>query len=145
MSSSTPNYTDMNFASSMGPKLQQLVESQLLIDLKNYGVDRSDLRFDWSDSCIEGHRTNYLDGSLENFSGIAVFDDANNIVADGWMEFIHEGSFFLVYWQFVTTWKGDEKLGEKKDAGIPEHVWQQIPDSIKPNYSQDKVKASKWL
>jgi hypothetical protein len=94
----------------MGPELRSLVERHLVEDLKFYGIDK-ELHFDWSDSCIEGHDTNYLDGSLENFSGIAVFDNHENLVADGWMEFIHEGDFFLAYWNYVTTWESDKKLG----------------------------------
>ena len=41
-----PNYIDLGFASSMGPKLRQLVEQQLLADLSVYNVDITNLKFD---------------------------------------------------------------------------------------------------
>jgi hypothetical protein len=140
MDKAKPNYTDLGLSSQMGPQLRSLVELHLAEDLKFYGIKTAELRFDWSDSCIEGHDTNYLDGSLENFSGIAVFDNHENLVADGWMEFIHEGDFFLAYWEYVTAWDGDMKLSEKKYKGIPNHVWEQIPDGIKPNLESEKMK-----
>jgi len=56
------------------------------------------------------------------------------------MEFIHEGNFFLAYWEFVTTWNIDKQLQEKRVSGIPDHVWRQIPDDIKPVYKKDKTK-----
>ncbi len=117
----------------MGEELRNLVEKQLKEDLKNYGISNKQLKFDWSDSCIEGHRTEYLDGSVENFSGIVVYDNEDEMVADGWMEFIHEPNFFLVYWDCVTTWKGDKKINEK-NFGLPEHIWIQIPEGLRIRY-----------
>jgi hypothetical protein len=54
------NYIDLGLSSPMGINLRKLVESQLLQDLINYGIDKLDLKFDWSESCIEGHDTDYL-------------------------------------------------------------------------------------
>ena len=144
MDKAKPNYTDLGLSSSMGPQLRDIVERYLAEDLKFYGIDTAELQFDWSDSCIEGHDTNYLDGSLENFSGIAVFNNHENLVAEGWMEFIHKGDFFFAYWEYVTTWDGDNKLGEKKDKGIPNHVWEQIPNDIKPSLESEKMKERQW-
>ena len=144
MNNIKPNYSDLGFSSSMGPQLRHLVEQQLAEDLKFYDIDKKELRFDWSDSCIEGHDTSYLDGSVEKFSGIAVFYGEDNFVADGWMEFIHEGDFFLSYWEYVTTWDNDKKLADKKDKGIPEHIWRQIPADIKPNFAIQKMKENPW-
>lgn len=129
----TPNYSDLGLSIIMGEELRDLVEKQLKEDLKNYGVSNNQLKFDWSESCIEGHRTEYLDGSVENFSGIAVYDNDDKIVADGWMEFIHEPNFFLAYWDCVTTWNGDKKINEK-EFGLPEHIWIQIPEGIRSRY-----------
>ena len=124
----------------MGPQLRALVERQLLKDLANYNVVDLNLKFDWSDSCIEGHDTSYLDGQLENFSGISVFDVANQLIANGWMEFVHEGDFFfLAYWEFVQVWQGDEKCFEKSEPGIPNHIWQVIPDEIKGLYKSERL------
>jgi hypothetical protein len=132
----TANYTDIGFADSMGPKLKKLVEDMLIADLKHYHIDNEKLKFDWSQSCIEGKSTKYLDGSLDRYSGIAVFDNQDNLVADGWMEFIHENDFFIVFWDTVTTidpYKSFKTLADKK-IGIPKHIWTQIPADIKPKY-----------
>ena len=126
----------------MGKNLRNLVEKQLAADLAFYEVEQTDLRFDWSESCIEGHDTNYLDGSLENFSGIAVFDSRGKMVAHGRMDFIHEGDFFITYWQFVTVWNKKEKVEKKIEVGIPDHVWTKIPDDIKPTYEKNRTKSS---
>ena len=144
MSKVKPNYTEFGFSSSMGTKLRNLVEQHLLNDLKFYGIVKNEFRFDWSDSCIEGHSTHYLDGSVENFSGIAVFDAEDNLMANGWMEFIHENNFFLAYWEFVTIWNNDKKLAEKKEMGIPAHVLEQIPKELKPMFEKLKMKENPW-
>jgi hypothetical protein len=126
-----PNYKDLGLSTPMGPKLRTLVENDLINDLRHYGVTKLNLKFDWSESCIEGHNTTYLDGQLENYSGISVFDTDEKIIADGWMEFIHRGQFFLAYWEFVTIWDKDKQVFEKKEPGIPEHILRKIPDEIK--------------
>ena len=128
----------------MGPELRNIVEQQLIEDLKNYGINQKELHFDWSESCIEGHRTRHLDGSVENFSGISVYDDRVNLVAHGWMNFIHEKDFFLAYWEFVTTWNKDKQLADKKDPGIHDHIWKRIPDDIKPGLLSEELKESPW-
>jgi hypothetical protein len=126
-----PNYKDLGFSTTMGPRLRTLVETHLTNDLRHYGVEKQNLKFGWSKSCIEGHETAYLDGQLENYSGISVFDNNDNPIADGWMEFIHRGQFFLAYWEFVTTLDKEKKIFEKKEPGIPEHILKLIPDDIK--------------
>ncbi len=97
------------------------------------------MRFDWSESCIEGHAANYLDGSLENFSSISLYDEHNNVIADGWMEFMLEGEFFLVYWDNLTAWRNGEQLASKKHFGIPPHVWEKIPFDIRGSYEREKM------
>lgn len=134
-----PDFGALGIADRMGAQLRALVESQLVADLHHYGVRADELRFDWSESCIEGHRTELLDGSVENFSSIAVYDASNNLIADGWMEFIHEGDFFQAYWEFVRTWNGDQKLKEKKEVGIPAHIWKLIPESARSNYKAERL------
>jgi hypothetical protein len=140
MNTTKPNFKDQGLSSSMGPKLRQLVEEQLTQDLKHYKVDQDQVKFDWSESCIEGHVTDFLDGSVENFSGISVFDNSDNLVADGWMEFIHENDLFIVYWEFVTIWDGNKKLKEKKVVGLPNHIWKKLPNMIKTKYRKLRMK-----
>jgi hypothetical protein len=55
------------------------------------------------------------------------------------MEFIHEGDFFIAYWEFVKTFDNEKVVGQKDKPGIPEHIWEKLPDNIKPNYLKDKV------
>ncbi|MCA8830408.1 hypothetical protein [Hymenobacter pini] len=140
MSQSHPNYTDLGFSSRMSPALRSLVEQQLLTDLAYYGVDQTGLKFDWSESCIEGHLENYLDSSLENYSGIAVYSSDNKCVADGWMEFIVAGEFFLVFWDYLTVRENGRQIFDKSQPGIPDHVWQQIPEDIRGSYQTDRMK-----
>lgn len=144
MNKSRPNYTDPGLSTSMGPRLRMLVERQLTDDLRHYGLNLSQAKFDWSDSCIEGHATDFLDGSLENFSGIAVFDNNDTLAANGWMEFIHEQNFFLAYWEFVITLDSEKKISEKRDVGIPDHIWARIPEHIKPILENQRMKKSPW-
>lgn len=137
-----PNYADLGFATTMGPKLRKVVEDQLVIDLRNYGVDNPELRFDWSESCIEGKCTDYLDGSIDRFSGISIFDSHDNIVAEGWMEFIQEGDLFLVYWDTLSTFQVNKRIGGKQRPGIPDHIWAKIPDDIKPTYFTERKRGT---
>ncbi len=69
----------------MGLKLRQLVEKQLSNDLRNYKVVQKKLKFNWSESCIEGHDLDFLDGSVENFSDIAVYDNKDKLIAKRWI------------------------------------------------------------
>jgi len=135
-----PNYTDLGLSSPMGVNLRKLVESQLKLDLKKYGIDQSNLKFDWSHSCIEGHDTKFLDGSLENYSGILVYYNDDKIAADGWMEFIHEGDFFIAYWDFVRIFDNGKIIAQKEIFRIPEHIWDELPNNIKPNCFNGRIK-----
>lgn len=125
-----PNYGDLGHSDIMGPKLRALVELQLAQDLVNYGIRGMEYRYDWSESCIEGHRLQHLDGEIENFSGIGVFDAQDQLIAGGWMEFVHDKnlSFFLCYWEFVNTYQNGTVIGGKNRGGIPPHIWHQIPE-----------------
>ena len=81
-----PDYTSFGLSTSMDTQLRAVVEKHLLEDLYYYS-QKENLKSDWSESCIEGKDTKYMDGSLENFSGNFLYDNNNNLVADGWMEF----------------------------------------------------------
>lgn len=88
-----PNYNYLGPSSIMGPKLRMLVEQQLCDDLKVYGIMGNKYKFYWSESQVEGYDTVYLDGIVENFSGINVFNEKDEHIAEGWMEFIHEPTY----------------------------------------------------
>lgn len=45
-----------------------------------YGINTSELKFHWSESCIEGHRVEYLEGALD----IKLFNEFDELVIDGW-------------------------------------------------------------
>jgi hypothetical protein len=125
------NNSDLGFSSSMGPQLRNLVERQLADDLENYGINNKELKFDWSNSCIEGHMTEYLDGVVENYSGITVFNSQSELIAEGWMEFIHQNNFFLAFWDYVTTWENNKKIAEKINFGVPNHIRDLVPHELK--------------
>ncbi|MBT4986300.1 MAG: hypothetical protein HOM87_00705 [Proteobacteria bacterium] len=102
----------------MGEKLREFVECQLIADLNVYVSEggeflREGVLFDWSDSCVEGHRTSYLDGEVENFSGVAVYDLSNDLIAGGWMEFIETENGIKVFWWYLDA-------GEKYKLGVSE-------------------------
>ena len=64
---------DLGYTHHMGPRLRAEVERQLLQDFRRYSHEQSDhLAIDWSDTCPEGHTTEYLDGWLENWSDVWV-------------------------------------------------------------------------
>ncbi len=131
------HYYDRGMSGSMGPKLRLLVETQLINDLKNYGIDNQNLKFDWSESCIEGHDTEYLDGEVENYSHIKIFDENDNIVVTyGWMNFIHEDDFFISYWYYLEVIINGEVKYEKDIPFIPNHIWEILPEKIKIKYNE---------
>jgi len=119
-----PNYHDMGLSSCMGEKLRKEVERQLIRDLNYYFIENDVLKFDWSDCCIEGKFLRYLDGSLENFSGILLFNKDDQLVADGWMDFVYtkEQDRLIVYWQFLDIYVEDKVWQVKSQPGIPAHL-----------------------
>ncbi len=127
----------------MSRELRALVEQHLVADLAHYGICQPGLLFDWSESCIEGHDGKYLGSSLENYSGVAVFDANDNPVAEGWLEFVLEGWFFLAYWEFLTTCDAaGQELAHKTTPGIPDHVWQQLPPHLHGTYRRARMRTS---
>ena len=115
---------------AMGPKLCAVIESQLTRDLRNYRIDATDLKFDWSQCFGAGHSYSYMDGTVENFNRIIVFDANDNLVADGCMDFIANRFFFIAYWDLVTSWHDGEIVREKKEQGMPMSVWRQLPEAL---------------
>jgi hypothetical protein len=126
------------FHSSMGIKLKEVVETQLAKDLRNYRVENDSLSFDWSQSYGTGRQALYLDGIVQNFSRIIVFDKQGNLVADGCMDFICNRIFCISYWDLVTTWTDGRILREKKEQGVPMHIWKQLPSAMMAKYIPTK-------
>jgi len=124
------NWDKYGFSCAMGPKLRELVETQLSNEL-NALLDTSiKFDFDWSESCIEGHDGEFLDGSLENYSGIKLTNKQVFIKADGWMEFIQEGDFCLAYWDQITVWENNKELFSK-DFGISSFAFALVPEELR--------------
>ena len=117
----------------MGNALRKNVEQQLLNDLKQYHSYPGLFYFDWSESCIEGKRMDYLDGAVENFSGISIFDKHNGIIAHGWMDFVFDNDL-IVYWDMLDIFHDRKKLKTKSLPGIPEYIWNNLSKEFKASF-----------
>ena len=93
-----PNYTEYGDVSDFyEPNLVKKLEEQLSNDLMDsIGLKVDKFKFDWSESFAALGRT-YLDVELIDFSYISVFNVNDKIVAEGWMETIHEQECELHY------------------------------------------------
>jgi hypothetical protein len=127
-------FSDWGMSAPMGEKLRYLVQEQLTEDLKNYGFEGTPLVYDWSECCVEGRATYYQDGHLDNFSGVSICDSFGVVLASGWLEFIHEPDFFLVYWDHLDILTPTPVLSGKLEFGIPAHIWEKIPEHLRWNY-----------
>lgn len=118
----------------MGTELRAEITRQLLCDLSHYGITEPDLSLDWSEACIEGDSSGYLDGVIQNYSGVGILDKHNHVIGEGWIEFVHEGgsASLFVYWHYLTL--GDEEL--KTKPGIPLHVWEKLPQSARKLFAK---------
>ncbi|MFN3209191.1 MAG: hypothetical protein ACE369_09360 [Roseovarius sp.] len=130
---------DKGFSACMGPRLRAFVEEQLVSDLNQYlhrqrKFQRSDVLFDWSESCIEGHRTHWLDGEIENFSGIKVLDTDYGLIAEGWMEFIETEDNLEVFWWFLAG-SDHHGLQGKSTNTMPSHVWDRLSPQMRSSWS----------
>lgn len=123
------NCDKYGLSSAMGPKLRELVQMQLADELNNLLGMSFKFDFDWSESCIEGHDGMFLDGSLENYSGIILTDKQASIKANGWMGFIQEGNFFLAYWDQITVWQNNNEIFSK-DFGISSFAFDLVPEEL---------------
>ena len=65
-----------------------------------------------------------MDGSLENFSAISIYNTEGKLVADGWMDFIYmnEQNQLIVYWDFLDIYLGEIKFDVKTKPGLPNHI-----------------------
>ena len=134
------NYTNLGLSSPMSIELRRLVEKQLLEDLKKYEINPENLKFDWSESCIEGHLSEYLGSSLENYSGIALFDHNDKLIAEGWMEYINDYDednnckYFIAYWEFLDICKNEKWVKAKDCTGVPKHILNILPNNLKNKF-----------
>ena len=134
------NYTQYGLSRVIGTQLRTFIESQLLDDLKYYPINEplSELKFDWSDSCIEGHTTNYLNGRFENYSNIYLYNKYDKLVIDGWMDFIHKDDFIIVFWDFLDIYKNGNCIYKKLESGILSHIRIKLPPKFK-NMSDNEL------
>src|ERR1022692_1822199 len=133
-------------SAQMGPILLAEVERQLIADLANHGLSQADLRIDWTDALGEGHCTRHLDGNLEELSGLAVIAPNGEIVAEGWMDFVHGGDDFplFVFWLFLDIKVNGDWQAVKKIPEIPKHVWDRLPDRSRNTCVTQDSYDSRW-
>lgn len=115
---------------SVNSKLYVFFGSSFLIELKG------------QISCIEGDDAIYLDGVVENFSGINIFNEKDKHIAGGWMEFIYEPTynFFISYWGFLTYLDSGKEIEIKDKVGIPLHIFNQILENVRYRYKTELLK-----
>jgi hypothetical protein len=130
----------------LGPAVQSWVEQQLLRDLRHYGVQRNDLRFDWSQVVQEGHCTDFRGRMLESLSEILVRGMDDSIVAEGWMDFVHTSeaadSEPMLFWLFLSLVTEGKVSRAKEDALLPAHLWESMTEAEKRFVAATE---SKWL
>ena len=137
--------TDLVYPNHMGPRLRAEVERQLLLDFQHYAHEQSDhLAIDWSDTCSEGHATAYLDGWVENWSDVWVVNAQGKRIAWGWIEFIHGGGDhpLFVFWHYLHFGENTEDVVQVR--GIPQHIWDRLPESTKDLCLQSETYDAKW-
>lgn len=134
------DFQTFGFSNHLSPELRAEMERQLVNDLVYYGVAVEDLVFDWSKSIIEGHEVVYKADWLENYSGIEVFDSKGNLVADGWTDFVADGEVLFIYWDVLDIRDGGRQIAVKKDFGIPDHIWNRLPEHLRYLYEKQKMK-----
>lgn len=130
----------------MGPRLAAEVERQLLGDLQCYGIEVGGVTLDWSEACTEGHVPKVLGGELHNWSNVAVLDRQMQVVAHGWIEFVHGGGGnpLFVFWDLLALVKGNKDRFVKKEFGMPAHIWDRLPDAVKDLCAKRGEYDSKW-
>lgn len=131
-------------AKAMGPNLLSRVAAQLLSDLSNYGIhDTKAFSISWQESEGEGNWAKYLDAEIENYAYLSILDRDGKAIGQGSMEFIIEDSekLFLVYWNSLYFIHPEFK--GKIIAGIPPHIWEQIPTNLQLDYAGERMKKNR--
>lgn len=123
---------ELGYTERMGPMLRAEVQKQLLKDFQRYYNGSIDnLAIDWSETCPEGHATIYLDSWLEDWSDVRIVNLQGEVIASGWIDFIHGGEDnpLFVFWYYLQI--GEDGSDVVKANGIPLHIWERLPDSTK--------------
>ncbi len=132
----------------MVPKLRQLVEQQLLADLRCYGIERTDIKFDWSFTTFQDLDDCSSKAEIESLMGVYVYDaadeDDNDCIAAGEVKVLRAGEFIFAYWDFLDGYslcgyEGPSFKTLKSTPGIPAHVWQQIPVELQPLFVRNRM------
>ncbi len=133
-------------ANEMGPELLAHVERELLLDLRHYGVSTEGFSFDWSNPCQEGHRTEFLDGHLEEMSDVRVIDRIGRPQAQGWIDFVHGApdAPLVVFWLYLRVWAGDSWRRLRDEPTLPVHVWRSLPDRSKELCATQGKYDARW-
>ena len=138
--------SDLRLIEDLGPEMQEWLEQALLADLQNYKVKAKQFRFDYSHIVQEGHTRTFRGKWLESVSDIHVTDVSGALLASGWMDFVNTSADPdiepSVFWLFLTIYKRAKAKEVKKDAFLPEHLWNSFTDSQRDYVSSTD---SKWL
>lgn len=132
-----PDYNNFGLSYTMTQKLREEVERQLTQDIRYYGINNDILKYDWSESVIEGRGSKIFDSYISNFSDIRVFNYMDEIIAEGWIDFIYEAKYdlFIVYWDQLDLYdKGEPR--EVKKIGIPDYIFNKLSDDLKMKYKK---------
>ena len=107
-------------------------EEQLSNYLIEYGLKEDKFIFDWSNSFAASRRT-YENINLTDFSSIKVLNVNNKIIAEGWMETIHDNSekFIIAFWEFLTFNIDGKEVSAKRECGVPKYVLNKLPLSTR--------------
>jgi hypothetical protein len=122
------NSNDLGVAGIMGTALRELVESQLRKGLEHYGRHANDYNFDWSESSEEGCDFDYLDGTIDRFSGIRVFNESKTLIAEGWLDYVYvdtEDKLF-VFWDYLNLVEDGQVEKVKTRSGIPAYIYEKL-------------------
>lgn len=122
----------------MNDALLAKVDSQLLEDLRHYGIASPDLRIDWSRGCMEGHGIHHLGGYIESNSAVCAVDSLGRSIAGGWVEFFYheEDDFLQAFWRDLYVYDPEDsaehgKLEEHIYECLPWHVWISLPEKYR--------------
>lgn len=131
-----PDYGDLGLSYPIKDKLRREVERQLSEDIRFYSVVNEILKFEWSESCFEGKSAYVLGSFIDRYSGVKVFNLNDEIIAEGWIDYIYEPDYnvFIVYWDELEAYD-EGGLHEIKGFGLPEHVYKKLPNELKNKYN----------
>ena len=71
-----------------------------------------------------------------------MFNEKDELIAEGWMEFIHEPTynFFIAYWEFLSFFELGKEINIKDKVGIPLHIFNEIPQNARFKYKAELFK-----